>query len=120
MTGLGGRERSYSTGDKVYGSGRPHPTSGPVDPAGYMDRKNNKNASNRRSGLAAAAGRRLQGTNPTAAMQFSGGPPVAGPATISAQPNSVAPIVLSDGRKIMTTPTGQYVFLPEGLENGLD
>lgn len=113
-----GRTQAYSTGNKVYGGGRPHPTSGPVDPAGYMDRKNNKNASNRRSGLAAAAGRRLQGTNPAAQMQEQDGPQMSGP--VSAQPNSVAPIVLSDGRKVITTPTGQYVFLPEGLSNGIN
>lgn len=28
----------YSVGDKVYGSGRPMPTVGPVDPQGYQMR----------------------------------------------------------------------------------
>jgi hypothetical protein len=28
----------YGVGDKIYGSGRPHPTSGPVDKLGYRER----------------------------------------------------------------------------------
>ncbi len=102
------RTQAYSTGNKVYGSGRPHPTSGPVDPAGYMDRSANKKASNRRSGLAAAAGRRLESSNPTQRMNETG-PAVALP--VNAQPSAMAPIMTADGRKVIATPTGQYVFL---------
>lgn len=116
---LGGRTQAYSAGNKVYGSGRSNPTSGPVDPAGYVERSNNKKASNRRSGLAAAAGRRLESALPSQLMQ-PGGPPSVGGAPVVAQPSTHAPIVLTDGRKIITTPTGQYVFLPEELANGLD
>lgn len=28
----------YAAGDKIYGGGRPFPTSGPVDPLGYRER----------------------------------------------------------------------------------
>lgn len=28
----------YAAGNKVYGGGRPNPTSGPVDPMGYAER----------------------------------------------------------------------------------
>lgn len=30
--------RPYLVGNRVYGGGRPHPTSGPVDPLGYRER----------------------------------------------------------------------------------
>jgi len=104
----GGRKAAYSAGNKVYGGGRPHPTSGPVDPAGYMDRAANKKGSDRRSGLAAAASRRLQGNNPNAQQG-----PQMGPPQPQMQPNAAAPILLPDGRKVITSPTGQYKFLQD-------
>lgn len=110
-----GRTAAYSAGNKVYGMGRPHPTSGPVDPTGYVERSRNKEASNRRSGLAAAATRRLQGTNPTMAQAPVPTPVGGGRATtgqqVSPQPSYAAPISLPDGRMVMANATGQYVFI---------
>lgn len=54
-----GATQRYSAGNKVYGSGRSNPTSGSVDPTGYIDRGFNDNSSDRRSGLAQAAFNRL-------------------------------------------------------------
>ena len=108
------RLAAYSAGNKTYGGGRPHPTSGPVDPAGYIERGANKQASNRRSGLAAAATRRLQGaaTAPPdpQAQQVS--------QSVRPQPSYAAPIVLSDGRKIMANASGQYTFVENEAELG--
>jgi len=113
---IGGRQAAYSAGNKIYGGGRPHPTSGPVDPTGYVNRAANKSASNRRSGLAAAASRRLQGANPmagsgsTSAIKGQGQQLGVG-TTPKMQPNVAAPIVLPDGRKVVASATGQYKFL---------
>lgn len=101
------RLAAYSVGNKVYGTGRPNPTSGPVDPTGYVERNMKKASSDRRSGLAAAAGRRLQGgTQQPAQTQ---------PQTVNPQPSYAAPIVLADGRKVMTNATGQYTFVENDL-----
>lgn len=56
-----GATQRYSAGNKVYGAGRSNPTSGTVDPTGYVDRGFNNAASQRRSGLAQAAFSRLSG-----------------------------------------------------------
>lgn len=45
----------YAAGRKVYGGGRSNPTSGTVDPTGYIERSANNMASDRRSGLAQSA-----------------------------------------------------------------
>lgn len=50
---------SYSVGNRVYRGGSSAPTQGTVDPMGYIDRELNNMASQQRSGLAAAALRRL-------------------------------------------------------------
>lgn len=99
----GGREAAYSTGNKVYGMGRSNPTSGTVDPAGYVERSANNQASNRRSGLAAAALRRLGGGQPQQPA------PVEPQTTGEAQPLGV--IVLPDGRRVAPNATGQYTWL---------
>lgn len=58
----------YAAGRKVYGGGRSNPTSGTVDPTGYIDRSANNMASQRRSGLASSAiSRRLN--NPVQRVQ---------------------------------------------------
>lgn len=103
-----GRTAAYSAGNKVYGSGRSNPTSGPVDPSGYVERSMKQDASNRRSGLASAATRRLKGQMPQQGQdqQMTGGP-------VQAQPSQAQPIVLADGRRVATTATGQYQFLEE-------
>lgn len=58
-------EAAYSVGNRVYNGGSNAPTRGTVDPMGYIDREMNKpgstGPSDSRSGLAAAALRRLQG-----------------------------------------------------------
>lgn len=56
-----GATQRYSAGNKVYGTGRSNPTSGTVDPSGYVDRSFNNAASQRRSGLAQAALGRMAG-----------------------------------------------------------
>lgn len=97
----GGREAAYSTGNKVYGMGRPNATSGPVDPAGYVERSNNLKNSDRRSGLAAAALRRLGGS-PNSQSQEQ---------TPTEQPQPIGIITLPDGRRVAPNATGQYTWL---------
>lgn len=107
-----GRLAAYSAGNKVYGSGRPNPTSGPVDPTGYVERAMKKESSNRRSGLAAAVTRRLQ----AGSGKPQGAPNVQEPQ--QAQPPhtpGVAPISLPDGRQIVSTATGQYEWMQQGI-----
>lgn len=53
---------SYSTGNRVYNGGSSQPNLGTVDPMGYIDRSLNQ-PSQTRSGIAAAALRRLSGTS---------------------------------------------------------
>lgn len=106
-----GRTQAYSAGNKIYGGGRSNPTSGPVDPTGYVERGMNKKSSDRRSGLASAAQRRLQGGAPVEAQQAMD--PTGG--TVRPQPSYASPIVLADGRRVQTSPTGQYEFIQEGL-----
>lgn len=56
----------YAAGRKVYGGGRSNPTSGTVDPTGYIERSANTMASQRRSGLARSAiSRRMRRGGPT-------------------------------------------------------
>lgn len=80
---------SYGRGQPVYSNGSHAPTSGTVDPSGYIDRSLN-NPSDSRSGLAAAALDRLSGTNPTA-------------------PQSPGVLPLGDVTTLTITPTGQLV-----------
>lgn len=106
-----GRLAAYAAGNKRYGGGRSNPTSGTVDPSGYVDRDN----SNKRSGLAAAAGRRLQGNSQPQMQQGTS-------ATEPYVPGS--PITLADGRRLAPSVTGQYKWLPQppvapGVANGL-
>ena len=63
--------QNYSAGNKIYGAGRSNPTSGTVDPTGYVDRSFNNSASQRRSGLAQAAISRRLGIS-------GGGAPIGG------------------------------------------
>lgn len=101
----GGREAAYAVGNKVYGSGRPHPTSGTVDPAGYVERTANNKSSDRRSGLAAAATRRLGISDEPEAQQES-------PAQEQAEnQNPLGQILLPDGRRVAPNATGQYTWL---------
>lgn len=57
----GGGFNPYAAGDKVYNGGSPNPTSGTVDPTGYVQRELNNSQS--RSGLARAALDRMRGFN---------------------------------------------------------
>lgn len=57
---------SYARGDTIYGNGSHAPTSGTVDPTGYVTREMNKQTapggpSQKRSGLASAAMDRISG-----------------------------------------------------------
>lgn len=61
---------SYAVGNRVYRGGSSAPTMGTVDPEGYVDRSLNA-PSDRRSGLAAAALRRLGGSNGAQSRQLS-------------------------------------------------
>ena len=99
----GGREAAYSTGNKVYGMGRPNATSGPVDPAGYVERSNNIKNSDRRSGLAAAALRRLGGSPNQQQPQEQ--------APEQEAPQPIGIITLPDGRRVAPNATGQYTWL---------
>ena len=100
-----GRLAAYSAGNKVYGAGRPHPTSGPVDPTGYIERNMKKDSSNRRSGLAAAATRRLQGGMPESSqLQQPVAPGQGGPN------KPFFPINLPDGGRVVPNAKGQYEF----------
>lgn len=65
---------SYSVGNRVYRGGSSAPTQGTVDPMGYIDRGLN-NPSQKRSGLAEAALRRLGGRNRGAGQTGPGGRP---------------------------------------------
>lgn len=98
-----GREAAYSTGNRVYGMGRPHPTSGTVDPQGYVERSRAQSASNRRSGLAAAALRRLGGA-PGSQQE-----PQLQEEAPTTQPLGI--ITLPDGRRVAPNATGQYEWL---------
>lgn len=108
------RLAAYAAGNKVYGNGRSNPTSGTVDPSGYVERGVKKKESDRRSGLAAAAGRRLQNNSgvqpesPGASMPGAGG---------NAQA-PFAPISLPDGRMVFANQTGQYEWVPAGIPEG--
>lgn len=118
-----GRVAAYSAGNKVYGSGRPNPTSGPVDPAGYVERSVNGEATNRRSGLAAAAlrrlgsgsGSKLQAPAERRTEQLSqeavAPPPLHGP------PSMYNPIQLADGRQLAPDASGRFRLL--GGANGV-
>ncbi len=107
------RLAAYSAGNKIYGSGRPNPTSGPVDPTGYVERTMKKESSNRRSGLAAAAGRRLAGG---AGLSDPQAQQTAQNQVVRPQPSYAAPIMLPDGRKVMANATGQFTFIEnEGM-----
>ncbi len=110
-----GRLAAYAAGNKVYGGGRPNPTSGPVDPTGYVDRDAKKKGSNRRSGLAAAAKRRMEKNN--AAEQTESQQPTVPPALAS----TMVPLTLPDGRRIAPNMYGQYEWVTdpgESLEMG--
>lgn len=75
MTVPGGATQRYSAGNKVYGGGRSNPTSGTVDPSGYVEREVNNQASDRRSGLAQTALDKLGGFQPYT-QQPVGPPPL--------------------------------------------
>lgn len=80
---------SYGRGQTVYGNGSHAPTSGTVDPSGYIDRSLN-NPSDSRSGLAAAALDRLSGNG-----------------SVPSQSPGVLP--LGDVTTLTITPTGQLI-----------
>lgn len=98
---IAGRTQAYAAGNKVYGSGRSNPTNGTVDPAGYVKRESDK-----RSGLAAAAMRRLEG-NQQQRQQ---------PAPQAGQLPAFMPIQLPNGQRVVPSATGQYVL--DGSANG--
>lgn len=103
MTTLRGRTQAYSAGNKVYGSGRSNPTNGTVDPAGYVKRESDK-----RSGLAAAAMRRLEGNQQPQTAQTVPGQ--------TGQLPPFMPIQLPNGQRVVPSATGQYVL--DGGING--
>lgn len=97
----------YAAGRKVYGGGRSNPTSGTVDPTGYIERSANNMASERRSGLASSAiSRRMRRGGPTTGVDPLAGiagvsvDPVTGQKTQTAMPVATAPAPTP-------TPTGQ-------------
>lgn len=98
-----GATQRYSAGNKVYGSGRSNPTSGTVDPAGYVDRAINNNSSDRRSGLAQAAFNRLAGMNQQQGPQ---GQPIGGALPTVQNADQRQAII---NQNFTTTPEGYYV-----------
>lgn len=80
---------SYGRGQPVYSNGSHAPTSGTVDPTGYIERGLN-NPSDSRSGLAQAALSRLQGGS-------------------SATAPSPGVLPLGDIKALLITPTGQLI-----------
>lgn len=70
-----GSFNNYAAGNKVYGSGRPNPTSGPVDKTGYAERDrlaaNKRNAMLRRM-KARQAGRYMSSDNLTPEQPMQG------------------------------------------------
>lgn len=95
------QHNSYAAGRKVYGGGRSNPTSGTVNPSGYIDRAANKKASQRRSGLAKMALTRL-GTGVQQPRNL-----------ITPGPNLTSP-----GTPDASSPTGQNYIDPSGAYNG--
>lgn len=101
----------YAAGRKTYGGGRSNPTSGTVDPTGYIDRSANNMASQRRSGLASSAiSRRL---NPISR------------ATAAAQSQTAAPtgqVAFGMGAaqpgQFGGSPTGQNYTPPAPVQSG--
>lgn len=84
----------YAAGRKTYGGGRSNPTSGTVNPTGYVERAVNKKASNRRSGLAKMALTRL-GTGVQQPIRYANPAP----------PNMTSPGAPDANQP--STPTGQ-------------
>lgn len=82
-------QESYGRGQPVYSNGSHAPTTGTVDPSGYIDRSLN-NPSDSRSGLAAAALDRLSGNG-----------------SMPQQSPGVLP--LGDVTTLTITPTGQLI-----------
>ncbi len=111
MDGQQGRLAAYAAGNKVYGSGRPNPTSGPVDPAGYLERDAKKKGSNRRSGLAAAAKRRME-KNAGAEQEQQAQPQI--PAVLA---STSTPLTLPDGRRIAPNMYGRYEWVTDPGES---
>lgn len=98
----------YAAGRKTYGGGRSNPTSGTVDPTGYIERSANNMASQRRSGLASSAiSRRL---NPISRAQSAAAPAPSGQRPFgmgAAQPGQFG-----------GSPTGQNFTPPAPVQSG--
>lgn len=90
---------AYAAGNPVYNGGSPNPTSGTLDPSGYITRGLNT-PSGSRSGLAAAALSRIRGVpqyandpNAPSGVQAIGPAPVIGGDPLSAGPQQVSSTV---------------------------
>lgn len=81
---------AYAAGNPVYNGGSPNPTSGTLDPSGYVQRGLNT-PSNSRSGLAAAALARIRGITPDPNAPGGGGAPLGGDPT--SQPQQISSTV---------------------------
>lgn len=100
--------QDYSVGRRVYNGASNAPTRGTVDPSGYIDRELNK-PSQSRSGLAAAALRRVNGGQPPAQAQTP--PPAGGMQAGPTQPPVGDPIMQQPMQgppsPLMMSPTGK-------------
>jgi hypothetical protein len=101
-----GATQRYSAGNKVYGAGRSNPTSGTVDPSGYIDRGLNNQTSDRRSGLAQAAFNRLSSMGAAGNSGPLGKAPVGGALPTVQDENQRQAII---NQNFTTTPEGHYV-----------
>lgn len=82
--GAGAGASSYLTGNRVYNGGTNNPTSGTLNPSGYISRELRKKQSSRRSGLAATALRMQQKTPTTKSTPVV--PPTPKNPTVTATP----------------------------------
>lgn len=118
--------QDYSVGRRVYNGASNAPTRGTVDPSGYIDRELNK-PSQSRSGLAAAALRRVNGGQapaqaqtppPPGGMQGSpmqGGPPVGMDPMQPLQGGPPAPLMMKPNGKICASASMFPTPAPGGM-----
>lgn len=109
-------EARYAVGNRVYRGGSSAPTRGTVDPMGYVERE----LSNKRSKLAAAALRRTESAKKT--MTTRTPTPVAKPKPIAVPPKPKPPVVSKTGAlkpKPVAAPK-PLPFDPQGSDETID
>lgn len=116
---MDGAALKYAAGQKVYGTGSSAPTTGTVDPTGYIDRELNKSTtgapSQARSGLAQAALAKLKG-NPIGDYQVT----QPGPSSPAAAPitgfviNEIGQLVPQSPTPPPIDPTDAGGMMPQG------